>query len=130
MQQVPWEEVYGTSSFLSASYKLNGHVFTSGCIGTDPTTGELPESVEAQTINVVKNVEAVLKASGSNLNRVLKVLLFVSSDADTSIVNKIYTENFVNKPARSCVIVSFPNPKIKVELECVAEYEDLNRPKV
>lgn len=130
MQQVSWEEVYGTSAFLSAAYKLNGHVFTSGCIGTDPKSGEMPESVAEQTENVIANLKNVLEASGSNINRVMKVLLFVSADVDTAVVNKIYTLHFVNKPARSCVIVSFPNPAIKVELECVAEYVDLDKPKV
>lgn len=130
MQQVSWEEVYGTSAFLSASYKLNGHVFTSGCVGTDPKTGELPESVAEQTENVIANLKTVLEASDSNINRVLKALLFVSADADMAVVNKIYTLHFVNKPARSCVIVSFPNPAIKVELECVAEYVDLDKAKV
>lgn len=130
MQKVTWEDIKQSgNNLLSPAYKLNGHVFTSGCLGTD-STGNLPESIETQTENAIKNLEAVLKFSGLDLNRVLKVLLFISDRQDAAAVNKIYSKYFVNKPARSCIMVQFPNPKVKVELECVAEYTDLNAPKL
>lgn len=123
-QKVTWEEIAQKSNGLhSAAWKLNGQVFTSGCLGTEPS-GHLPESVEQQTENAIKNLEVILKYSGSDLNRVLKVLLFISDRADGEAVNRIYKKYFVNKPARSCVVVQFPNPSVKVELECVAEYVD------
>lgn len=130
MQKVTWADVAQKgNSLLSPAYKLNGHVFTSGSVGTDET-GNIPDSVEEQTENAIKNLEAVLKFSGLDLKRVLKVLLFISDGTNAAAVNKVYSKYFINQPARSCVIVQFPNPLIKVELECVAEYEDLNAPKI
>lgn len=130
MQQVTYDDVQQSGpGLLSPAYKLNGHVFTSGCLGTD-STGFLPENVELQTENAIKNLEAILKFSGSDLNRVLKVLLFISDRDDAAVVNKIYAKHFVNLPARSCVVVQFPNPNVKVELEVVAEYVDFNAPKL
>lgn len=130
MQKVSWKDVNQTgNALLSPAWKLNGHVFTSGCLGTD-SSGVLAESVEAQTENAIRNLQDVLEFSGLNLNRVLKVLLFISDRNDAAAVNKVYAKYFLNKPARSCVIVQFPNPSIKVELECVAEYVDKDAPKL
>ncbi|SGZ53803.1 CIC11C00000005115 [Sungouiella intermedia] len=130
MKKVSWEDISQSgNSLLSPAWKLNGHVFTSGCLGTD-ASGNLPESVEQQTENAIKNLEAVLKFSGLGLNRVLKVLLFISNGDDAAVVNKVYAKYFLNKPARSCVILQFPNPNVKVELECVAEYIDYEAPKL
>lgn len=67
----------------------------------------------------------MLKASGSSLDKVLKVLLFVAHPADAAKVNEVYAKYFTTKPARSCIVVGFPNPEIKVELECVAEYKEI-----
>lgn len=130
MQRLTWEQANRTKSDIHlAAYKLNGHVLTSGCLGTDPF-GHLPESVEEQTVNAILNLENVLKFSGSNLQRVLKVTLYISHASYADAVNVIYRKYFVNQPARSCVVVGFPNPGVKVEIECVAEHEDLTAAKL
>lgn len=130
MQQVTWEEVNRKGTGLhSAAWKLNGHVFTSGCLGTD-AFGHLPESVEEQTTNAILNLENILKFSGSNLNRVLKVTLYISHSEYAGAVNAIYKKFFINQPARSCVVVGFPNPGVKVEIEGIAEYADLSKSKL
>lgn len=126
MEKITWEDINKSGNkLLCPAYKSNGHVFTSGCLGTD-SNGSLPESVAEQTENAIKNLEEVLKASGSSLDRVLKVLLFVADGSYSGEVNKVYAKYFTSKPGRSCVVVGFPNPKVKVELECVAQYADLS----
>ncbi|KAM3162075.1 hypothetical protein ACU8KH_04207 [Lachancea thermotolerans] len=126
-KKVTWQEVGATKGIdlLSPAFVTSGSklVFTSGCIGSDPVTDELPEDLEQQARNALQNLRNVLEASGSNSDRVLKVLLFVADGAYSQTVNRIYREQFPNSPARSCVVVSFPNPKIKVELECIAEVQ-------
>jgi len=114
-----------STSFLSPAYKSNGHVFTSGQVGNDPTTGEFPNCVKKQTEFAIQNAEKVLKAAGTTLDKALKVLLFISDASDAAAVNEVYTKYFTNKPARSCIIVGFPNKAIKVELEVVAEYQQI-----
>lgn len=123
---VSWEDLdQSGNKLLSPCVKSNGHVFTSGCLGTDEN-GQLPDSVTEQTENAIKNLEKVLKASGSFLDKVLKVLLFVGDGSYGAEVNEVYAKYFTTKPGRSCIVVGFPNPKVKVELECVAEYLDLS----
>lgn len=118
---VSWKQLNKAGNkLLSPSCISNGTVFTSGCLGTD-SQGKLPESVAEQTRNAIKNLGEVLEASGSCFDNVLKVLLFVGDARYISEVNTIYAEYFKSKPSRSCVVVGFPNPKVKVEIECVAE---------
>lgn len=125
-QQLSWEDIDRKgNSLLSPAYKSNGHVFTSGCLGTD-SSGSLPEDVTEQTENAILNLKHVLEVSGSSLDKVLKVLLFIGDRADQPAVNQVYKKYFTSHPARSCVIIGFPNPKVKVELECVAQYVDLS----
>lgn len=95
-------------------------VFTSGCVGTD-AEGKLPNDLESQCRNAFTNLDTVLNKSGSSRDAILKVLLFVSDKAYASTVNRIYSEFFPNGPARSCIVVAFPNDALKVELECIAQ---------
>lgn len=126
VEKVTWESVNQEgNALLSPAYKSNGHVFTSGCVGND-ASGNFPESVVEQTELAIKNLETVLKASGSSLDKVLKVLLFVADGKYAPEVNAVYAKYFTTQPGRSCVVVGFPNPAIKVELECVAQFEDLS----
>ena len=113
--QIQWEDVNGSShSLLSPGYvtaKNSQLLFTSG---------KLAEGVEAQTKLALENLKVVLEAGGSSLSNVLKVLLFVGDGSYASAVNSVYQEYFPGRPGRSCVVVAFPDPAIKVELECVA----------
>ncbi|KAH3679165.1 hypothetical protein WICMUC_001176 [Wickerhamomyces mucosus] len=126
-EKVTWEQINRSGNkLLAPAYKSNGHVFTSGSVGSDPVTKEIPEDVAQQTENAILNLEHVLKHSGSSLDKVFKVLLFVSDGSFGPIVNEIYHKYFPHQPARSCIVVGFPNKKIKVELEAVAEYKELD----
>ncbi|KAG7929292.1 hypothetical protein KL925_000034 [Ogataea polymorpha] len=123
MQKVTWEEVGAApNAILSPAYKSNGHVFTSGSVGFAPD-GTVPEDVTVQTKYAIEALEKVLKTSGSSLDKVLKVLLFIADPIDAPAVNAVYKEYFKHQPARSCVVVKFPDARLKVELECVSVYE-------
>ncbi|SCU82606.1 LAMI_0C00100g1_1 [Lachancea mirantina] len=125
-KQVKWTEVGPGKGYaiLSPAYvacSSKDIVFTSGCVGTDPKTGELPENLESQITNALENLKNVLSASGSSMDNVLKVLLFVGDGSYSKVVNEVYQEYFPSAPARSCIVVSFPDPALKVELECIAQ---------
>jgi len=125
-ERISWENLNKSgTTFLSPAYKSNGHVFTSGQTGKDPVTGEFPSCPKKQTELAIKNAEIVLNAAGTTLDKTLKVLLFISDAADSAAINEVYAKYFINKPARSCIIVKFPNKNIKVEMELVAEYKEL-----
>ncbi len=100
---------------------INDMVFTSGQLGLIPETGKLPEGVEAQTEQALINLRNVLKASGTDMEHVLKTTVFVQDLADFAKVNAIYAKFFAtNPPARSCVQVAKLPAGGLVEIEAVA----------
>lgn len=121
-QRLEWSAIGASeNAILSPAYISNGHVFTAGQVGADIKTGAIPELLEEQCVIAFENLKTVLEASGSSLDKVFKVLLFVSDALFGPTVNSVYVKYFPHRPARSCVVVGFPNAAIKVELEAVAE---------
>jgi 2-iminobutanoate/2-iminopropanoate deaminase len=124
-RKIEWNQVGVTSghALLSPGFicsKDEDILFTSGNVGTDPKSGEVPEDLRAQAKNALENLKTTLEAGGSSLDNVLKVLLFVADGSYAATVNEVYKEYFPGSPARSCIVVSFPDPKLKLELECIA----------
>ena len=105
----------------SHAVKVGKMVFTSGQIGLNPDTGALVEGVEAQTVQAITNLKAVLEAAGSSLQGIVKTTVFVKNMADFAQVNKLYgmliPEPF---PARSCVEVAALPAGALVEIEEMA----------
>lgn len=119
-EKLEWSAIDGQEHpVLGPAWKSNGHVFTSGIVGQNYTTGEIPDSLEEQTELAIANVKRILEASGSSLDKVFKVMMFISH-ADYKTFNEIYGKYFPQKPARSCVIAAFMDARIKVELEVIA----------
>lgn len=110
-----------SNPLLSQAHVLGNLVFTSGQISTDPTTGTMPEGIEAQAEQCIQNLRAVLEAAGSDLQHVLKTTCYLSKPEDVAAFNSVYGKYFTGKPARSCFAVHFPNPKLLCEIEAIAE---------
>lgn len=106
----------------SQAIVANGFIFTAGQVGADPKTGTLVEGgIEAQTEQVLKNIEAVLKASGSSLDDVVKTTVFLADLNDFAKMNEIYAKRFkMPFPARSTVQVARLPRDAKIEIEAVA----------
>jgi 2-iminobutanoate/2-iminopropanoate deaminase len=100
----------------------NGFVYTAGQIGTDPKTGALVEGgIVEQTTQALKNIEAVLKASGSAMDDVVKTTVFLSDMNDFAKMNEVYATRFRQPyPARSTVQVARLPRDAKIEIETVA----------
>ncbi len=100
----------------------NGFVFTAGQIGSDTKTGQLVEGgIEAQTEQALKNIAAVLKASGSSMEDVVKTTVFLADINDFAKMNEIYARHFKAPfPARSTVQVARLPRDAKIEIEVVA----------
>ncbi|MBX3244629.1 MAG: RidA family protein [Acidobacteria bacterium] len=100
----------------------NGFVFTAGQIGSDPKTGQLVEGgIEEQTEQVLKNIAAVLKASGSSMEDVVKTTVFLADINDFAKMNEIYAKYFKAPfPARSTVQVARLPRDAKIEIETIA----------
>ena len=107
----------------SQAIKANGFVFTSGQIPIDPKSGKIAEGFELQCRQALKNLEAVLYASGSSLNKTIKTTVYLKDMNNFAAFNVIYAEFFKeNHPARSCVQVARLPKDVLIEIEAVALY--------
>ncbi|KAK0555843.1 hypothetical protein OC845_000100 [Tilletia horrida] len=106
----------------SQSTIYNGLVFCSGNIPFDPVTMQTVEGgVEEQTEQALKNMFAVLEASGSDKSHVLKTTVFLKNMDDFVKVNGVYERLFAPyKPARSAVEVARLPRDVLVEIESIA----------
>lgn len=100
----------------------NGFVFASGQIPLDPATGELNTGpVEEQSHLVLTNLKAVIEASGSSMDKVVKCTVFLEDMDDYGAVNAIYGEYFnAPYPARAAIQVARLPKDVKVEIEAIA----------
>lgn len=105
----------------SQGWIVGDTIYTSGQLGIDVSTGKLADGIEAQTHADLKNLKAVLKEAGADLNNIVKTTVFVKDLADFATVNQIYGTYFDTEyPARSCVQVAKLPLDGLVEIECVA----------
>lgn len=97
-------------------------VYTSGQIPLVPSTGAVVEGdIEAQTRQAIDNLQAVLVAAGSSLDKVVKTTVYVRNMVDFPRINSIYGEFFTeNPPARSLVEVTALPKGVLIEIEAVA----------
>ncbi|MCO5221540.1 MAG: RidA family protein [Thermomicrobiales bacterium] len=106
----------------SQAVKAGAFVFTSGVIPVDPATAKVVEGdITPQATQVMENLKAVLAASGSSLDRVVKTTCFLANLDDFATFNGIYAGYFdADPPARSTVQVAKLPLGVLVEVECVA----------
>ena len=108
----------------SQAIVANGMVFCAGQIPLDPATGNIVTGgIAEQTHQVLKNLRAVLKAAGSDLDRSVKTTVFLKSMDSFAAMNEVYgrPEYFgANPPARSTVEVARLPRDVMVEIEVVA----------
>ena len=100
----------------------NGLVFVAGQLSIDPVTGEKKlGSIEEQTEQALKNVHAILKAAGSDWDRVLKVNISVADINLWEAVNQVYSRVLgENRPARAVIPCGPLHYGFLIEIEAVA----------
>lgn len=105
----------------SQAIEVNGMVFTSGVIPVNPATGEIPDGIEAQAEQALKNLSALLKESGVSNDDVVKTTVFIKEMDDFGKINEIYSKYFVNDcPTRSCVEVARLPKDVLIEIDAIA----------
>src|SRR5216684_7313270 len=102
--------------------KAGGFVFLSGQIPLDAATGQLVEGdIEVQTEQVLKNLTAVLAASGCGMEHVVKTTVFLKDMNDFAKMNAIYAKHFpAPPPARSTVEAARLPRDVRVEIDLIA----------
>lgn len=102
---------------------LSGNMlFISGQIPLNPFTGELVvENIGAQTTQIMKNLEAILKEAGMTFENVVKTSIFISDMKHFAEVNRVYGSYFPNNPpARETVAVAGLPMQVDVEISMIA----------
>jgi 2-iminobutanoate/2-iminopropanoate deaminase len=106
----------------SQGITTDGLVFTAGQVALDPESGELVGTTTAQqTDQVLKNLQAVLAAAGTNLGNVVKTTVYLADMADFAQMNEVYAKHFgTHKPARSTVQAAGLPKAARVEIDVIA----------
>ncbi|MGC9374936.1 MAG: RidA family protein [Bacteroidales bacterium] len=105
----------------SQAVEINGTLYISGQVPVNPTTGEMPEGIEAQTEQVMKNIGAILEAAGYSYKNVVKSTCLLSDMANFKAMNEVYGSFYKeNPPARAAYgVVQLPLGAL-VEIETIA----------
>ena len=125
MTKIETTNAPGAIGPYSQGMKSGKLVFTSGQIPLDPVTGAIVgDTIEEQSEQALKNLQAVLEAGGAALGTVVKTTCFLSDMGDFAAFNAVYARFFTGDcPARSCVAVKTLPKGVMVEVEAVAEIE-------
>lgn len=97
-------------------------VFTSGQLPIDMSSGNLvQDDIKKATAASLENVKAILEASGADLSKVIKVVIFLKDMNDFVPMNEVYGQYFIDaQPARSCVQVARLPKDALIEIEAIA----------
>ena len=101
------------------------YIFVAGQRPVDPKTGYIPEDIQGQTRQVIKNIESILAEHGATLADVVRSGAYLSDLANFSAMNEVYSEMFPKPyPVRTCIGTSLRG--ILVEIDVIA-YKPQNR---
>jgi 2-iminobutanoate/2-iminopropanoate deaminase len=123
--QVSTQDAPAAIGPYSQAIRCGQLLYTSGQIALNPASGSMVgEDVQAQTHQVLRNMQAVLSSAGSSLDKVIKTTVFLANMSDFQAMNSVYATYFSGTaPARSTVAVAELPRKALVEIECVALVE-------
>ena len=104
--------------------KAGNFIYCSGQIAIDPVSNKINclGNIEKETIQVLKNLLAVLNAGGAKVEDVIKTTIYLTDLKNFQTVNAIYNEFFKVEvpPARACVEVSSLPKGVLIEIDCIA----------
>lgn len=104
----------------SQAIQAGNILFASGQLGINPITGEFAEGVKEQTLQVFKNIKAILAEAGFEIGDVVKTTVFLANMDDFAAMNEVYASQFEGAfPARSAVAVKTLPKNGLVEIEVV-----------
>ena len=108
----------------SQAVKSNGFLFVSGQLPIDPTTGKLIEGdIQAMTKRIIENIQAILKASNTSLENVVRTDVFMTDLKLFSAMNEEYARAFKGPvhPARQTIQVAALPLGASLEISCIAK---------
>lgn len=122
MEKISTQKAPAAIGPYSQAVIVNGLLYTSGQIPLDPISGEVVSGgIKEQTLQVMKNLQAVLEEAGVTFENVFKTTCFLADMGDFAPFNEVYGEYFTGRPARSCVAVKDLPKGVLVEVELIAK---------
>lgn len=123
-KRIETEEAPAAIGPYSQAVSAGGWIFCSGQIPLDPDTGSLvgDGDIEAETRQVLKNLDAVLTGAGATRQAVVKATVYLADMNEFSKMNQIYGEYFEGHqpPARACVQAAALPRGVRVEIDFTA----------
>ncbi|MEL6250701.1 MAG: RidA family protein [Bacteroidota bacterium] len=118
MKIIQNEAMPKSNGHYSQCIEHKGILYLSGQLPFNPEDRSLPEGIEAQTLQVLNNVQTILEAAGSKINQVLRVRLYIPDVKLWDQVNQVYSDFFgEHKPARVVI------PSRELHFGCLIEVE-------
>ena len=107
----------------SQAVRAGGLVFVSGTGPQDPATGKIVgDTIQEQTRQCLKNISAILEASGTSLDRVVSATVIILEESDFAGMNEEWVKWFpTNPPARQGAKLPVRIPGLKVSIAAIAE---------
>jgi 2-iminobutanoate/2-iminopropanoate deaminase len=105
----------------SQAIKSGDFVFVSGQLGLRPGDTEISGTIQEQTEQIFRNLQAILEAAGSGLDSLVKTTVFLTNLGDFQGMNEVYARHVgEERPARSTVEISALPSGALVEIEAIA----------
>jgi 2-iminobutanoate/2-iminopropanoate deaminase len=125
-EAISTEDAPAAAGPYSQAIRAGDLVFTAGQLGIDPSTGEFSaDDVAGQAERALANIEAILRAAGSGLDRLVKVTVLLAEISDWPAVNEVYARIVPEPfPARSAFAVKDLPKGARVEFEAIATVGD------
>lgn len=120
-ERIITEKAPGAIGPYSQGIKVGDMIFFSGQLPINVETGVMPEGIEAQTTESLKNIQGLLESQGLTFADVIKTTVFLDNMDDFATMNGVYAKFFTEPyPARSAVEVARLPKGALVEIEVIA----------
>ena len=122
MEKIVTNAAPAPAGHYSQAIRHNGLVFVSGQLPLDPVSKEVVEGgIEAQMSQVMANIRAILEASGSGLDNILKATIYIPDSSYWPEINRVYADCMGDhKPARAVIPCGDLHYGVLVEMEVIA----------
>jgi 2-iminobutanoate/2-iminopropanoate deaminase len=111
----------------SQAIRAAGLVFCSGMPGIDPATGTVPDGIEAQTEQALRNLTAVLEAAGSSMANLVKTTIFYAHVDDYAALNEVYGRFMPDPPPARSAPAHVRLPRgLLVSIDAIATFDETN----
>jgi 2-iminobutanoate/2-iminopropanoate deaminase len=105
----------------SQAIVAGGFIFCSGMAGIEPSTGTIPEGIEAQTEQALVNLAAVLAEAGASMNDIVKTTIFYDDVEDFGRLNEVYARHMPDPPPARSAPAHIRLPRgLLVSIEAIA----------